>query len=297
MAVNTTGVTPAANFLPNVWAPEVSDATQANTVLPDLIDRHFEDSLKFGNNFVIPDRSNPAVRMKSQDTTATWANRTETNQNFAINRQAYVAFLVEDIAEIQSKYDVRSEYTDAAGYSLAAFVEGDATSGMASLLDDPTNAVGTLGVDPADDDLILAKTYLDRADVPATDRYMYVSPGYHNGLLKIDKFVRSGDYDTGGSVKKGKVGQVYNAPVYISTLCANNPNVSGQAYGLMGHKRGIVLVQQRKPTIHTQYIILEVGWGVLVDTIYQFILRNIAPKTLGGGTSNDQFSVSLKGPS
>ncbi len=297
MAINTTGVTPVANFLPNVWAPELSDAVQANCVLPDLIDRHFEDSLKFGNNFVIPDRSNPAVRMKTQDAQATWANITETNQNFAINRQAYVGFLVEDIAEIQSKYDVRSTYTDAAGYSLAAFVEGDGTSGMVSLLNSPGNNVGTLGVDPADDDLILAKTYLDRADVPMDGRYIYCSPGFHNGLLKIDKFIRSGDYDTGGSVKKGKVGQIYSAPVHISTLCAANPNVAGQAYGLMAHKRGIALVQQRKPTVHTQYIILSVGWGVLVDTIYQFTIRNIAPKTLGGGTSNDQFNVSLRGPS
>ena len=39
MAVSTTGITPAANFLPTVWSQHVSDATQAATVLPDLVDR------------------------------------------------------------------------------------------------------------------------------------------------------------------------------------------------------------------------------------------------------------------
>ena len=297
MAVNTTGVTPAANFLPTIWATDVSDAVQANTVLPDLIDRSYEDQMRFGRVLVIPDRSNPAVRMKTEDTTATWANRTETQQTLTINRQAYVAFLVEDIAEIQSKYDLRKDYTDAAGYSLAAFVEGDATSGIVSLESSPTNAVGTLGVDPTDDDLISAKTYLDRADVPMNDRYIYCAPGFHNALLKIDKFVRSDYNGSSGNIQKGKVGTIYGFDVRVSTLATNNPNVSGQAYGLAGHKRGIALIQQRKPTVHSILVILEVGFGVLVDTIYQFALRNIAPKTLGGGTSNDQFSVSLKGPS
>src|ERR1051326_215180 len=124
MAVNTIGVTPAANFLPSVWADEVSDAAQANTGLADLVDRSFEDQLPFGRIIAIPDPSIPAVRVKSEDTTATWSNRTETQQTITVSRQAYVAFLVEDIVDVQSKYDLRSAYTEKAGYSLIAWVEG-----------------------------------------------------------------------------------------------------------------------------------------------------------------------------
>lgn len=298
MAVNTTGITPAANFLPTIWASDVSDAAQANTVLADLVDRSFEDDMKFGRILAIQDMSNPAVRMKSGDTTATWANITETQQTLTINLQAYVAFLVEDIAEIQSKVDIRSKYTDKAGYSLQAFVEGDATSGLASLPSGFTNLVGTLGVDLADDDLLSAKTFVDRADAPGEDRFFYVSPGMHNGLLKVDKFVRSGDYGANdGAVKNGKVGHVYGSDVYMSTLAANNPNVAGQAYGWYSHKRGVVLIMQRTPTAHTQYIMLETGWGILIDTIYNFATRSIAPKTLGGGTSDNKFNAGLRGPS
>ena len=56
--------------------------------------------MRFGRVLTIPDRSNPAVRMKTEDTSATWANITETQQTLTINKQAYVAFLVEDIAEL-----------------------------------------------------------------------------------------------------------------------------------------------------------------------------------------------------
>lgn len=297
MAVNTTNTTPAANFLPTVWADDTSDAAQAATVLIDLVDHQYEDQLKFGRIIAIQDLSNPAVRMKSADTTATWANITETQQTLTVSLQAYVAFLVEDIIDIQSKIDLRAKYTDGAGYSLVAFVEGDGTSGLASLPSSFTNQVGTLGVDPTDDDLISAKSNLDRADAPASDRFWYVSPGYHNALLKIDKFVRSGDYPVGdGGMKEGKVGTIYGSPVHVSTLTAANPNVSGQAYGWLSHKRGNFIIMQRKPTVHSQYIILENGWGVLIDTVYNFATKLIAPKTLGGGTADNKFNCGLKGP-
>jgi hypothetical protein len=297
VAVNTTGITPAANFLPTIWASDVSDAAQANTILADLVDRNFEDDMKFGRIIAIQDMSNPAVRIKSQDTTATWANITETQQTLTLSLQAYVAFLVEDIAEIQSKVDLRGKYTDKAGYSLQAFVEGDATSGLASLPSAFTNLVGTLGVDPTDDDLLTAKSNVDRADAPSADRFWYVSPGFHNALLKIDKFIRAEDYVLEGSpVKNGLVGTTYGSPVYMSTLAANNPNVAGQAYGWYSHKRGVALIMQRMPTVHTQYIMLETGWGVLVDVIYNFVTRLIAPKTLGGGSSDNKFNTGLRGP-
>ena len=57
---------------------------------------------------------------------------------------------------------------------------------------------------------------------------------------------------------------------------------------------GVALIVQRKPTTHTDYIILEGGWGVLVDCIYQFAERLIGPRTLGGGTSDDAFNVGLR---
>lgn len=296
MAVNTTGITPAANFLPTMWATEVSDAAQASTGLANMVDRSFEDDLKYGRVLDIPDRSNPAVRIKSEDTTATWSNRTETQQTITVSRQAYCAFLVEDIVDIQSKYDTRQDYTDAAGYSLMAFVEGDGTSGLAALPSGFTNLVGTLGQDPTDDDFISCKANLDAADAPMNNRFWYLSPGMENAMLKVDKYVRN-DYDGPASIKTGMVtGKFYGAPVMVSTLTANNPAVAGQAYGWHSHKRGVALIMQRKVTVHNQYILLETGEGVLIDVIYNFATRLIAPKTLGGGSSDNKFNCGLRGP-
>lgn len=300
MAINTTGVTPAANFNPTIWAPEVSDAAQANTVLATLVDRQYEKEMRMGRVIVINDLSNPAVRIKTEDTSATYSNITETQQTITISRQAYCAMLLEDIEDLQSHVDLRAQYTDNMGYSLMAFIEGDATSGLMSLPANFSNLVGTLGSDPTVDTLIDAKSNLDRADAPQDGRFIYASPGFHNALLK-QAMLTSTDFRGDAAVTSNRNGQlmgpIYGAKMAVSTLAANSPAVAGQAYGWFCHKRGVALIIQRDVRVHDQYILLETGTGVLADVIYNFAERLIAPKTLGGGTSDDKFNVALRGPS
>lgn len=298
MAVNTTNVTSASNYLPTIWDTESGDAVQANIVLSELVDTSFDQKMRVGNILKIIDKSNPAVRMKSTDTTGTWANIVETSQSITVNKHAYVAFLVEDIAEIEAQNDLRADYTNKAGYSLAAFMEGDGTSGIVSLFSGFTNLTGALGVDPTDDDLIRTVQYLDDNDVPEDGRAFYVTPSVHAALLKMDKFTRQeyvGQDAAETAVLRSMVGKAYNAPVYKSSLAKNSSATAGQSYSWFGHQRGIALIRQQMPTTHTQYIILETGWGVLINLIYQFASRNIAPKTLGGGVSSDFHNVGVRG--
>ena len=93
--------------------------------------------------------------------------------------------------------------------------------------------------------------------------------------------------------KNGVVGMAYGAKVHISTLAGNNPAAANQAYGWYCHKKGVVLIQQQKVQIHTQYTILEVGWTVLGNTIYNFAERLILPKTAASTSPNDAFNVSV----
>jgi hypothetical protein len=296
MAVNTTGITPAANFIPEVWTSQLSDAVQANIVLSELVDRSFEaDMKKFGDICHITNASNPAVRVKSEDTSATWANITESKQDITINRQAYVAFLGEDIAEVQAQVSIRELYSGKAVYSLMAHIEGDTTSGLQALPASFSQLTGTLGVDPTEDDWLAAANYLDEADVPGESRFCYCSPSTYNSLLKIDKFVSS-DFVQGRAVEQAKIGILLGVPFYKSTLCSANSGTAGQSYNWFCHKRGVALIVQRAPTPHAQYVILETAWGYLIDVIYQFGERLITPKTLGGTTATDVFNCGVRGP-
>lgn len=296
MAVNTVTVTTAANFIPEIWETETGDAAMAETVLSDLVDTQYEAKMKMGDTIHIVDKSNPAVRVKSADTSATYSNITESMQDITVNRQAYCAFLVEDIAEIQSQMELRSWYTGRAAYSLTAFLEGDATSGMVSLGSGFSQVYGTLGADVSEDVFINAMTALKTGDVPRKDWFIWGSPNGLVGLQKIDRF-RHADYvgqqAAERAVERAEIGMLFGAKVHESTLADNLPAAAAQSYIWFCHKRGVALIRQRKPTVHNQYILLETGEAVLVDQIYQFAERLIAPKALGGGTSDDRFNVCI----
>ncbi len=296
MAVNTVTVTTAANWIPENWHPELSDAVQAHVGLADLVDRSFDSTMKSGDQIRINDRANLAVRGKSADSSATWSNVTETQQNVTINRQVYNAFLVEDIAEIQSQHAVRSEYTGNITYSLMSFVEGDLTSGLASLPNSFSQLQGALGSDPTTDNIISSVQNLDDADVPESERFFYMSPGTHAALLKQDVFINA-DYGPSGGVGTGRITKpVYGATVHVSTLASNNPSTSGQSYSWFCHRRGVALIIQRSPNIQSHWIPLEFGWGTTADVIYQFAERLILPKTAASTSPNDNFNVAIRGP-
>jgi hypothetical protein len=300
LAINTTTVTTAANWIPEIWASQLADATEANIQLAGLVDRSFEDQLRMGDQINIPTAHNPAVRVKLADTSGTYSNITENIQNLQITRQAYVGFLVEDITEIQSTYATRATYTEKASYSLMAYVEGDITSGLTSLPDDFSQSVGTLGVDPTTDNIIRAKQYLDDGDVPESDRFFYMSPATHAALLKQEAFSSQlyvGQDNANAAQLRGEIpGSVYGARTVVSSLANANPAASGQSYSWFCHKKGVALVMQRSPAVHTQYEVLELGWGVVVDVIYNFIERLLPTSGLGLNTQDDRFNVSIAGP-
>lgn len=295
MAHNAITVSTAQNWIPENWSSELEDAAQAWTGLSDLVDRSFESDLSVGDQVHIGDRANPTVRYKGADSDGTYSNVTETEDLLTVSTQAYVGFLVEDIAELQSKHAIRSGYTKSITYSLMADVEGDLTSGLASLPDNFSQGTGALGSDPTTDNIIRAVQYLDDADVPDSDRFFYMSPASHASLLKQDVFV-SGDYGPTGAVASGRITKpVYGATTHVSSLASNNPSTAGQSYSWFCHKKGVALAIQRGVTVHTQWENLAIGWGVIGDIIFGFTEHLILPRTTASVTPNDNFNVAISG--
>lgn len=280
-----------------MFASEVSDAVQAATVLCPLVDRSFEKDVKFGDTIRIPDASNPAVRYKSDDTSATWANIVETSQTITINRHAYSAMLFEGIMELQANIPVEETYTGKMGYSLTHMIEGDATSGMVSLGNSFSQVAGTLGQDPTEDDIIDAVRQLNAANTPETGRFGWFSPGGYAALLKLDRFTRAdfvGQKQAETAIEQAKIGVLYGAPIYQSSLADANPSAANQAYCWYGHRRSVALIVQQEPTLHSDWVILEESNGVYVSVVYQFVERLITPVTLGGTTPTDALMVAIR---
>ena len=176
-----------------------------------------------------PARHNLTANTKSAGSDATPEAITETEQTFTVSTHQIVAQEIEDFAEVMSKYDIRSEYTDAAAYALSRAME----VACAALFDDNTSqTVGTLTAELTDDNLIRAWQY-GRDNAAKGQGKGIVSPAAWAGLMKVEKFTNQlYNGDTGGrALHEAQIGKLYQATFYQSQLTVGTaPNSSGHLW-------------------------------------------------------------------
>jgi len=230
-----------------------------------------------GDTVHIPNLSNLTASSKSANTQVTLQAPTETETTISINQHYESSFLVEDIAKIQSNYDLLSEYTSKSGYSIAVRVDTDLLGVYTSY----TNTdVGTYGTDVTDSVLVNAIEALNVADAPIDNRAFILRPEQISALLLIDKFVRAdavGDSRqriTGGPNSRYQFGELYGHPVYYSTNVPTTAGTPTQQHNQLFHKEAVALAMQLKPRTQASYQQEYLGNLVTVDTIYGFsVLR------------------------
>ena len=195
----------SAVFLPTVWSREVVRATENALVAAGLVKRYDYLVQGRGQTIDIPNISNAfTARSKTQGSDVTDDNVTETQTQITINNWYYNSFIIEDIVSVQSIYDLRSEYSNKAGYSIAKKVDTDIMGTYSSWTN---TAVGTYGVDIGDSTIVSAYESLNLADMPLEDRAIIVHPKQISAIMKLDKFVKAdfqGEYQKPTQVKTSK---------------------------------------------------------------------------------------------
>jgi hypothetical protein len=251
---------------------------KANLVLVPLVKHYDRDIASFGQTVEIPNVSTISANDKTAGSQVTLNAPTETKTTITINKHKEASFLVEDVLAAQSKYDLRSDYTQAAAYAIAAQIDGDIATDMVSSF--TTNAaVGTYGTALTDAVILSAVKALDVAKAPMSDRYLVVPPQGKVDLLGIDKYVR---YDALGmnadqsAIKTGKVGEIYGSEVYMSQTSgltvAGTPTQNNCLYF---HKEAYAVAIQKQPRTQAQYKQEYLAWLVTVDIMYGIhVLRN-----------------------
>lgn len=285
-------ITTAAVDIDQVWSPELNRAIQLDIVIAALFDDKSALVDQHGNTINLPSRHNLTANAKGAGVALTPQAITETNQQFVLpmtNGHRAIAQEIEDIAEIQSRYDIRNETTVAGAYALARQMDVDAGSLFST---NATLTVGVLGAELMDDNLLTARTNL-RNNAAPRPWYGCVSPATYSGLLKLDKFVNKmyGAEDDGSAVTEGKIGQIYAADFYESQLLTGTaPNSSGAFWSKSHYFKAI----QREPTTHTWYSPLDLAWVVSMDEIYGMYERLEADETAGATTNSINWAVRLQ---
>ena len=267
--------TTGANFIPEIWSPEILRATENALVMAPLVKRFDSMVTGKGDTIHIPNLSNLTATSKSANVSVTLQAPTESVTNISIDQHYESSFLVEDILKVQSNYDLMGEYTSKAGESIARRIDTDLLGTYSSF----TNTdVGAYGSDITDAVILAAAEAIDLANAPMEDRALIIYPTQKTALARIDKFVKSdylGQYQNATVVKTGPNsrfmwGDIYGVPVFYTRQVTSTAGTPTQYHNIMFHKEAIALALQLAPRTQSDYILEYLGNLVVVDTIYGY---------------------------
>ena len=265
--------TTAAVFLPTLWSVETLRATESALVAAGLVKRYDALVKSRGQAINIPNISNLSVTAKTANSDVTTQTVTETDTTISIDKWYESSFEIEDMVAVQSNYDLRSEYSEKAGYAIAKQVDSDVLSCYSSWT---TTDVGTYGVDMGDSTIVSAILTLNTNDLPLENRAFVIHPNQLAAIMKIDKFVKAdflGEYNQPTPVKKGPNsrymwGEIYGVPVYYTNNVPTTAGTPTQYHNMLLHKEAIALALQQAPRLQAAYWLPSLAWKVVVDCIY-----------------------------
>jgi hypothetical protein len=204
------------------------------------------------------------ARAKSASTAVTYDVPNGAPITLNIDKHYYVAVLIEDIAKVQSNYDLKSTWQERMAEGLARQVDTDLHALYASA---GTSVAGGAAVDDAD--ILAIVGAFDAASTPQSQRRGVVGHNTKTDLLGVNKYVA---YDqtgkTGnavdGSVDSMRIGSVYGMDLYHS----GNVPTSTTGRNLFFHKKAINVAKQLAPKFEMEYSVDYVGVKAVLHTIY-----------------------------
>jgi N4-gp56 family major capsid protein len=257
-----------ANFIPEIWADELLVSREANLVAGKLFDR-VDHKGKAGDTIHFPFLSDFAAQDYTQLAGVTIQNVTEGVKSISLNKYKDVSWLESNLAQLQRKdaYKLRQRRIEKAGYALAKAIDSDILGLYSSLGagyqviggDGSTawsNSGSGNGSNITDAGLLAIIRKLDDNDAPADDRFMIIPPCQKQILLGIDKFVLYQNIGRNTELVKGKFGELYGMPVYVSTNCptvAAADTTTNYRVGIIAHKSAFAIAMQQDVKVQAQY--------------------------------------------
>lgn len=188
----------------------------------------------------IPVPARTTATAKAANTVVDFSADTAGVVDVLINKHFYAAYMLEDIADIQSLSSMRQFYTDAAGYALAKQVDQDlhllgagfqagSIAGATNLYekgviggDGSTNFSGASngnGTALTDAGLRTAIQLLEDSDVDSSQLSLVIPPVEAKVLRGISRFTEQAFVGDGQVIRTGRLGNLYGTEVYQSTNC------------------------------------------------------------------------------
>lgn len=258
----TKSIAQSAQYIQELWTREILQPFDKILQAAKLVQDRSGLASGGGDTINVPFVAGVDARAKAASTNVTYDSPDGTAISLAIDKHYYVAVLIEDIAKVQSNYDLRTAFQQRMAESLARQVDTDLMSLYGSV---GTSVAGGAAVDDAD--IISVVSTFDAANTPQDLRRGIVGHNTKADLLAINKYVA---WDQTGKTGKavdgsdGLVGSLYGMDLYHS----GNVQTSTTGRNLFFHKNALTLIQQLKPTFEMEYSVDAIGMKTVLHTVY-----------------------------
>lgn len=260
---NTTrAIAQTAQYIQELWTRDIQQPFDKALQMAKLVQDRSGLAADGGDTVNVPFVIGVDSRAKSASTDVTYDVPNGTPITLAIDKHYYSAVKIEDIAKVQSNYDLKSAFQTRMAEAVARQVDTDLHALYASA---GTSVAGGGAVDDAD--IIAVVAAFDTANTPQSQRRCVIGHNTKADLLAINKYVA---YDQTGRTGKavdgtdGLVGSLYGMDLYHS---GNVPtNTTGR--NLFFHKSAITLIQQLKPKFEMEYSVDSIAVKAVLHSIY-----------------------------
>lgn len=259
----TRSIAQTAQYIQEKWTREIEQPFDKVLQAAKLVQDRSGLISDGGDIIRVPFTSVVSARAKSASTPITYDSPEGTAVAINIDKHYYVGVLIEDIAKVQSNYDLKSAFQERMAEALAVQIDTDLMGLYASVGD---TVSGGAAIDDADILGIVAK--FDAADTPNSQRRGIVGHNTKIDLLGVNKYVAYDQTGKTGRAVDGPIddflGSIYGMDIYHSGNVATD--TTGR--NLFFHKKALTVAKQLAPKFVMEYSVDQLGWKTAVHTIY-----------------------------
>jgi hypothetical protein len=278
-------------FIPEVWSDAIKASFDQKLVLGALANDLSSLVSGGGDKIHIPTYADVAdAASKSQGSAVNYQTNTETEQSFDVDQHFYTSAMVDDLAKVQSSYELLSKYADSMGYKLAMRIE----SHLQNILSLTTGVIdidtGTDGVMDAADFSKIYKVLLAQ-NVRPEDCTLVLGNTLFSNLFQTDNFIQSSAISN-VNLPAGTVGtfmgmNVVHCPQItgLQTPESNDYNLNtanaildDAIGGYVVHKDALHIAYSKRPTAVAKYDMDYIAHKMVTDMIYGVHLLNSATR-------------------
>jgi hypothetical protein len=211
------------NFIPTVWSAAILENFKTAQAIIPTLNRQYEGEIASGNTVKITGITTPSIQDYATSRTLTIDALSDSTQSMLINQEKAISFKVDDIDRVQAAGSFEPVTADA-GRALAedsesyviAQMKANGTSAGTTAITTPAHAFAAV---------VAIRTALGKAKIPASDRYLAVSPEFAALLLaEGSKLTSANTAGSDGELRNGVLGNLLGFTVIEHPLLTHTSN-------------------------------------------------------------------------